>query len=124
MSSTPVHLTDAAKPSLIRTPVSGSATPDTAVYRVKNVPGYTTPAFAGKKAQLAKVVENVASKGFIPKELVKNEVEWFYNTLGIEDTYFSNEDVEVVSDHVIALYGAKVGPRLSLFASDPAVTHV
>ncbi|KIJ45958.1 hypothetical protein M422DRAFT_29602 [Sphaerobolus stellatus SS14] len=89
---------------------SGTSTPgsDTAVHRVKNVPGYTTPAFAGKKAQRDKVQESVTAKGFIPRELVRNEVTWFYDSLGIEDTYFANESVEVISDHVIALYGAKV----------------
>jgi glutamate dehydrogenase len=28
--------------------------------------------------------------------------------LGIDDTYFSNESVPVISDHIIALFGAKV----------------
>jgi glutamate dehydrogenase len=48
------------------------------------------------------------AKGFVPRELVANEVNWFYSHLGIDDTYFQNESLEVISDHVIALYGAKV----------------
>jgi glutamate dehydrogenase len=47
-------------------------------------------------------------QGFIPRELVANEVQWFYAHLGIDDTYFRNESVEVISDHIIALFGAKV----------------
>jgi hypothetical protein len=50
----------------------------------------------------------VTLQGFIPRELVANEVQWFYAHLGIDDTYFRNESVEVISDHIIALFGAKV----------------
>jgi len=54
------------------------------------------------------VAEIARSQGFIPRELVVNEVQWFYAHLGIDDTYFRNESVEVISDHIIALFGAKV----------------
>ena len=37
-----------------------------------------------------------------------NEVRWFYSNLGIDDTYFQNESREVISDHIIALFGAKI----------------
>ncbi|KAL6304426.1 NAD-specific glutamate dehydrogenase [Sparassis latifolia] len=47
-------------------------------------------------------------QGFIPRELVANEVNWFYSHLGIDDTYFQAESVDVISDHIIALFGAKV----------------
>jgi len=47
-------------------------------------------------------------QGFIPRELVANEVNWFYANLGIDDTYFQNESREVISDHIIALFGAKI----------------
>lgn len=47
-------------------------------------------------------------QGFIPRELVANEVSWFYSHLGIDDTYFSSESVEVITDHIVALYGAKI----------------
>ncbi|ETW82147.1 hypothetical protein HETIRDRAFT_384544 [Heterobasidion irregulare TC 32-1] len=81
---------------------------ETSLNRIKNVPGYTTPVFKGKLEQQAKVQANVAAKGFIPRELVANEINWFYAQLGIDDTYFRNESVEVISDHIIALFGAKV----------------
>jgi glutamate dehydrogenase len=76
--------------------------------RVENLPGYTTPVFKGKEEQRALVENDVASKGFIPRELVANEVQWFYSNLGIDDTYFQNESREVISDHIIALFGAKI----------------
>ncbi|KZV84784.1 hypothetical protein EXIGLDRAFT_559959, partial [Exidia glandulosa HHB12029] len=56
---------------------------------VQNTSGYSTPTFAGKDTQRAQVVAAVASKGFIPSELVQNEVAWFYDQLGIDDTYFA-----------------------------------
>ncbi|KAJ7600284.1 NAD-specific glutamate dehydrogenase [Mycena floridula] len=82
---------------------------DTAVNKVKNLPGYSTPVFKGKEEQRALVEAQVAAKGFIPHELVANEVNWFYTNLGIDDTYFRNEsDVNVICDHIIALFGAKI----------------
>ncbi|KAH9480250.1 NAD-specific glutamate dehydrogenase [Psilocybe cubensis] len=81
---------------------------DSSLHRVKNMPGYTTPVFKGKEEQRALVEDDVAAKGFIPRELVSNEVNWFYTNLGIDDTYFQNESREVISDHIIALFGAKI----------------
>ena len=56
-------------------------------------------------------------QGFIPRELVANEVNWFYTHLGIDDTYFQAESVDVISDHIIALFGAKV---LAFTKHDPS----
>ncbi|KAJ8081071.1 NAD-dependent glutamate dehydrogenase [Marasmius tenuissimus] len=78
------------------------------LHRVANQPGYTTPVFKGKEEQRAKVQAAIAAKGFVPQELVANEVNWFYAHLGIDDTYFANEEVNVICDHIIALFGAKI----------------
>ena len=121
-----------------QSPYSSSASSrsgsETSLHKVKNLPGYTTPVFKGKAQQRSDVEQNVAAKvcmpayclttavphlltssssllfrqGFIPRELVANEVGWFYDNLGIDDTYFQNESVEVISDHIIALFGAKI----------------
>lgn len=56
-------------------------------------------------------------QGFIPRELVANEINWFYTHLGIDDTYFQSESVDVISDHIIALFGAKV---LAFTKHDPS----
>ncbi|KAH8924623.1 NAD-dependent glutamate dehydrogenase [Atractiella rhizophila] len=64
--------------------------------------------FAGKKAQAAQVEDLVQNQGFIPTQLVHNEVAWFYNNLGIGDTYFKMESVETIAQHVTSLWGAKV----------------
>ncbi|KAJ2929106.1 hypothetical protein H1R20_g7992, partial [Candolleomyces eurysporus] len=76
--------------------------------RVENAPGYTTPIFKGKDEQRAHVEQDIATKGFIPRDLVKGEVNWFYNGLGIDDTYFQTESREVIADHIMALFGAKI----------------
>ncbi|KDR82436.1 hypothetical protein GALMADRAFT_237757 [Galerina marginata CBS 339.88] len=81
---------------------------DSSLQRVKNMPGYTTPVFKGKEEQRALVENDVAAKGFIPSELISNEINWFYTNLGIDDTYFQNESREVIADHIIALFGAKI----------------
>ncbi|KAJ7727382.1 NADH-dependent glutamate dehydrogenase [Mycena metata] len=75
---------------------------------VKDLPGYTTPVFAGKDEQRALVHAEVQNKGFVPTPLVQGEVQWFYENLGIDDTYFANESPAVISDHIIALYAAKI----------------
>ncbi|KAF7970266.1 hypothetical protein HWV62_24446, partial [Athelia sp. TMB] len=108
MSGTPV---DAAslKPALAALASAGSSRPgsEASVHRVKNETGYTTPVFAGKEKQRAEVQKAVASQGFMPRELVANEVNWFYTHLGIDDTYFQNESCEVIADHILSLFGAK-----------------
>jgi glutamate dehydrogenase len=40
--------------------------------------GYSSNVFHGKNEQMIQVSSYVAEKGFIPKELVENEVSWFY----------------------------------------------
>lgn len=43
-------------------------------------------------------------RGSIPREPVANEVTWCYSYLGIEETYFPNVTVPVISDHIVALF--------------------
>ena len=80
--------------------------------------GYNSTVFQGKQEQLQKVVEYVKAKGFLPQDLVHNEVSWFYGyfvsfltkfrNLGIDDLYFQLESVETIASHIMALYGAKI----------------
>ena len=86
-----------------------------------NAPGYTTPVFKGKDAQRAQVEKIVGQGGFVPPPLVKSEVAWFYDHLGIDDTYFTAETAEGVADHVLALYGAKV---LAFTKHDPSALFI
>lgn len=93
--------------------------------------GYVAPKFEGKKAQMEEVMDLIDEKGFLPTEFVASETEWFYNTLGIDDMYFSTETPEVVASHVLSLYAAKLAAyarddkkleiRLAKEATDHAV---
>ncbi|KAG5456178.1 MAG: hypothetical protein BJ554DRAFT_4147 [Olpidium bornovanus] len=40
--------------------------------------GYSPNVFPAKQQQMADVCANIEEKGFIPKELIVNEVTWFY----------------------------------------------
>ncbi|GLB38177.1 putative NAD()-dependent glutamate dehydrogenase which degrades glutamate to ammonia and alpha-ketoglutarate [Lyophyllum shimeji] len=119
--STPVDQNETRlDPNLLQAalkPSTERSSSETSLHRIKNLPGYNTPVFKGKEAQRALVEKDVASKGFVPRELVANEVNWFYSNLGIDDTYFANEDVSVISDHIIALFGAKI---LAFTKHDPS----
>ncbi|KAI9485710.1 MAG: Glutamate/Leucine/Phenylalanine/Valine dehydrogenase-domain-containing protein [Benjaminiella poitrasii] len=70
--------------------------------------GYNANIFAGKNEQMVQVAEYLEGSGFLPKEFVKNEVNWFYGNLGIDDFYFALESVETIANHIMALYGAKI----------------
>ncbi|KIO23889.1 hypothetical protein M407DRAFT_213963 [Tulasnella calospora MUT 4182] len=105
------YLSAGGRPGGSRT---GSETPS---HRIENEPGYTTPVFSGKLAQQKLVEAKLTSSGFIPRNLVTGEVGWFYENLGIDDTYFANESVDVIADHIIALFGAKL---LAYTKRDPA----
>ncbi|KAI8994634.1 Glutamate/Leucine/Phenylalanine/Valine dehydrogenase-domain-containing protein [Pilobolus umbonatus] len=74
----------------------------------KNESGYVTNVFADKQNQMLKVCKHLEESGFLPKELVKNEVTWFYSNLNIDDYYFALESVETITNHIMALYGAKI----------------
>jgi glutamate dehydrogenase len=70
--------------------------------------GYKASPFPLKADQEAKVAQILAESGFLPNELVHGEVDWFYNHLGIDNTYFLSESPEAIADHVLALYSAKL----------------
>ena len=70
--------------------------------------GYADNEFGGKAEQMASVVSLIASRGFIPEDLIETEVAWFYNNLGIDNMYFSMESVETIANHIMSLYSAKM----------------
>ena len=56
----------------------------------------------------------IEEKGFLPTEFIASETQWFYESLGIDDMYFSTETVEAVASNILSLYAAK----LAAFARD------
>lgn len=71
-------------------------------------PGYVAAKFEGKEKQMEQVLDQLEGKGFIPSEFVVGETEWFYNQLGIDDTYFQTESVDAIVTQILSLYAAKV----------------
>ncbi|KAI8070480.1 Glutamate/Leucine/Phenylalanine/Valine dehydrogenase-domain-containing protein [Gongronella butleri] len=75
---------------------------------VSNEAGYEANVFADKAEQMQQVCEYLDKLGFLPKELVRNEVQWFYSNLNIDDYYFALETHETIANHILSLYGAKI----------------
>lgn len=113
---------------------SGSETPDTPadhkLSRSASI-GYNPVKFAGKLSQRDLVTKALQKQQLIPLQRIKEEVDFFYEKLGIDDLYFSEESVETIANHILSLYGAKcnaaAGPgdglqiKLSQEAEDHAV---
>ncbi|WWC59390.1 uncharacterized protein I303_101945 [Kwoniella dejecticola CBS 10117] len=74
----------------------------------KDTIGYKSSPFPAKADQQANVSRILAESGFMPQELVHGEVDWFYNHLGIENSYFLWEKPDTIADHVLALFSAKL----------------
>ncbi|KAI9679703.1 MAG: NAD-dependent glutamate dehydrogenase [Bathelium mastoideum] len=74
----------------------------------KDEPGYVAPKFEGKEEQMEEVMDKVEEKGFIPEDFVDSETKWFYNELGIDDSYFATETADAIVSHIHSLYAAKV----------------
>ncbi|GAA6031389.1 hypothetical protein JCM8097_005637 [Rhodosporidiobolus ruineniae] len=75
--------------------------------------GYTKAKFEGKDKHREAVLDIVTDNGFLPDGLVQSEVDWFYDSLGIDDGYFKLTSPQEVADHVESLYGAKVQAHAS-----------
>lgn len=75
--------------------------------------------------------EKIQSGAWIPEPLVDEQIEWFYNELGIDDVYFQLETVDAIASNVTSLYAAKIAAfaredkkqeiRLDMEASDHAI---
>ncbi|CAI7568172.1 unnamed protein product [Penicillium palitans] len=71
-------------------------------------PGYIAATFEGKQKQMEQVMDILEGKGFFPSDFVISETTWFYNKLGIDDTYFQTESVDAIVTQILSLYAAKV----------------
>ncbi|OCT46329.1 NAD-specific glutamate dehydrogenase [Cladophialophora carrionii] len=119
------------QPTLLGVP--GASQSNQSLHRIlsDHSSGYVAPKFEGKKAQMEEVMDLIEDKGFLPSDFIASETEWFYNSLGIDDMYFSTETVEAVASNILSLYAAKLAAyarddkkleiRLAKEASDHAV---
>jgi glutamate dehydrogenase len=93
--------------------------------------GYVAPEFKGKTEQMKQVHQIIKSAGWIPENLIDEQIKWFYEDLGIDDVYFRIETPEVVAGQITSLYAAKVAAfaredkrseiRLDMEAHDHAI---
>jgi glutamate dehydrogenase len=112
--------------------------------------GYIAPEFAGKKAQkvegefsnrvevitrsrtdVSLVKAKLEVGRWIPSSLIDEQIDWFYNDLGIDDVYFQTESVSAIVSNITSLYAAKIAAfaredktqeiRLDMEAADHAI---
>lgn len=77
------------------------------------------------------VKEILHQGGLLPDAQIPEQIEWFYEKLGIDDVYFTIETPQVIAGHITSLYAAKVAAyaredkqeeiRLDMEASDHAI---
>jgi glutamate dehydrogenase len=75
--------------------------------------GYIASVFESKNAQIANVMDELDSCGLIPENLIESETKFFYNDLGIDDTYFASESVSNIVSNILALYSAKINASIN-----------
>ncbi|OLY81852.1 NAD-specific glutamate dehydrogenase [Smittium mucronatum] len=69
---------------------------------------YSRNVFGDKKQHMDKVIEILNSQGLMHSSLVNSEVEWFYESLGMDDLYFMMEKPSVVADHILGFYASRL----------------
>lgn len=88
---------------MLKTPL-----PDISTLSISSIADYYNFEFPGKSAQKEQVVDLLDQQGFIPDTLLENEVDWFYEGLGIDDYFFSKEVPETIANVISTLYASKV----------------
>lgn len=93
--------------------------------------GYVAPQFEGKTEQIKSVKAIIQQGGWLPDALIDEQIEWFYEKLGIDDVYFHIETPDVIANQITSLYAAKVAAhsredkqeeiRLDMEAHDHAI---
>lgn len=73
----------------------------------------------------------IAQSAWIPETLIDEQIQWFYEQLGIDDVYFRIESPDVIARQIMSLYAAKVAAfsredkreeiRLEMEADDHAI---
>eukprot|EP00126_Sphaerothecum_destruens_P008699 Sdes_comp20318_c0_seq1m13973 len=76
--------------------------------REHNRNDYKSFHFSGKEEQMTEVQMLIKQRDMIPDSLVFSEVAWFYEDLGIEDTFFRTEPAAKIAEFVMSIYAAKI----------------
>lgn len=88
---------------MLKTPI-----PDISSLSISSIADYYNFEFPGKTAQKEQVIDLLDQQGFIPDTLLENEVDWFYEGLGIDDYFFSKEVPETIANVISTLYASKL----------------
>ncbi|KAG0676497.1 NAD-dependent glutamate dehydrogenase [Pichia californica] len=75
--------------------------------------GYIPSVFELKNDQLLKVMDALDKSGLIPENLIESETKFFYENLGIDDTYFSNESIDNIVSNILSIYSAKIDSKIN-----------
>lgn len=81
---------------------------DISALSISSMSDYHLFNFPGKDLQREQVIDLLDSQGFIPEDLIEQEVDWFYNSLGIDDLFFSRETPELLTNIIHTLYASKL----------------
>ncbi|CCE63716.1 hypothetical protein TPHA_0F02350 [Tetrapisispora phaffii CBS 4417] len=100
--------------------VNNSKIPDISALSISSISDYHVFDFPGKDLQREQVIDLIDQQGFIPDDLIEQEVDWFYNSLGIDDLFFARETPELLSSIIHSLYASKLDSftKLSCKTSD------
>ncbi|AET41125.1 glutamate dehydrogenase (NAD(+)) Ecym_7287 [Eremothecium cymbalariae DBVPG len=82
--------------------------PDIASLSISSFSDYHSVSFSGKDVQKEEVIDILDQQGFMPETLMEQEVDWFYESLGIDDLFFSKESSNSIANIIHTLYAAKI----------------
>lgn len=101
--------------------------PDIASLSISSMSDYHVFDFPGLDLQREQVVDLLDQQGFIPDDLIEQEVNWFYESLGIDDLFFSKQSADLVANIINSLYASKIDSfaksRFNADASDDVNFH-
>ncbi|GAV48114.1 hypothetical protein ZYGR_0I04110 [Zygosaccharomyces rouxii] len=83
-------------------------TPDIASLSISSISDYHVFDFPGIDLQKEQVIDILDQQGFIPDDLIEQEVAWFYDSLGIDDLFFAKQNAETVANVIHSLYASKL----------------
>lgn len=75
--------------------------------------GYIPSVFKLKTDQMNKVMDKLDQIGLIPENLIEEETKFFYENLGIEDTYFESESIDNIVSNILAIYSSKIDATIN-----------
>ncbi|CCC69620.1 hypothetical protein NCAS_0D00390 [Naumovozyma castellii] len=82
--------------------------PDISALSISSLSDYHAFDFVGKDLQREAVIDILDNSGFIPDDLIEQEVDWFYNSLGIDDLFFARESPQLLANIIHSLYASKL----------------